>query len=156
MKRETEREPTTDEPAGPVSGDPSTRPQKGNRAMLIGLILVSVALAATAQITLKSGVNRVTHVNGGALELNSASLKELLTSPMVWAGLFLFALSAVVWLFALSRVSLSFAYPFAALGYVVIVLFSLLVLHEDVPPLRWAGVGLIVVGIVLVAQTPHA
>ena len=124
--------------------------------MLIGLILVSVALAATAQLTLKSGVNHVTDLNGGALELNGSSLKVLLTSPIVWAGLVLFALSAVVWLFALSRVSLSFAYPFAALGYVVIVLFSLLVLHEDVPPLRWAGVGLIVVGIVLVAQTPHA
>jgi multidrug transporter EmrE-like cation transporter len=148
-----------------VSGDVETKPpgdedrrriEKGNRAMIIGLILVSVGLAAAAQLTLKAGVNHVTDTNGGALELNGASLKALLSSPTVWGGLVLFGLSAVVWLFALSRVSLSFAYPFAALGYVVIVLFSLLVLHEDVPPLRWAGVGMIVIGIVLVAQTPHA
>ena len=129
--------------------------EKGSRTMLIGLILVSVLLAGVAQVTLKTGVNRVTHASGGALQLNGGALRALLTSGVIWAGLALFALSAVVWLFALSRASLSFAYPFAALGYVVIVLFSLLVLHERVPPLRWAGVGLIVAGIILVAQTPH-
>jgi multidrug transporter EmrE-like cation transporter len=123
--------------------------------MLIGLILTSVLLAGVAQVTLKTGVNHVTNAGGGALQLSGASLKALLSSGIVWAGLVLFGLSAVVWLFALSRASLSFAYPFAALGYVVIVLFSLLVLHEHVPPLRWAGVALIVAGIVLVAQTPH-
>lgn len=132
------------------------RPKGSDRTMIIGLILISVLLAGAAQITLKIGVNRVTDVNGGALQLSGASLKSLLTSWVVWAGLVLFGFSAVVWLFALSRVSLSFAYPFAALGYVLIIAFSILVLHEHVPPLRWLGVACIVVGIVLVAQTPHA
>jgi drug/metabolite transporter (DMT)-like permease len=140
----------------PTSTSPIPTPtEKGSRAMLIGLILISVLLAGVAQVTLKTGVNHVTHAGGGTLQLSGASLRALLSSGVVWAGLALFGLSAVVWLFALSRASLSFAYPFAALGYVVIVLFSLLVLHEHVPPLRWAGVALIVTGIVLVAQTPH-
>jgi uncharacterized membrane protein len=131
--------------------------QKGSRKMLIGLILTSVVLAGFAQITLKTGVNHVTDATGGGeLHMNADSLKSLLTSPIVWGGLLLFGLSAIVWLFALSRASLSFAYPFAALSYVLIVLFSMLVLHEDVPGLRWLGVAFIVTGIVLVAQTPHA
>jgi multidrug transporter EmrE-like cation transporter len=131
------------------------RPKGSDRTMIIGLILTSVLLAGFAQITLKIGVNRVTDANGGALQLSGDSLKALLTSWIVWTGLVVFGLSAVVWLFALSRVSLSFAYPFAALGYVLIVTFSILVLHETVPPLRWLGVACIVIGIVLVAQTPH-
>jgi drug/metabolite transporter (DMT)-like permease len=130
--------------------------KKGSRKMLITLILASVVLAGVAQLTLKTGVNRVTHSSGGGeLQLSGSSLKALFSSPVVWVGLALFGLSAVVWLFALSRASLSFAYPFAALGYVIIVTFSMLVLHEKVPPLRWAGVALIVSGIILVAQTPH-
>jgi drug/metabolite transporter (DMT)-like permease len=130
--------------------------KKGSRKMLITLILASVVLAGVAQLTLKTGVNRVTHSSGGGeLQLSGSSLKALFSSPVVWVGLALFGLSAVVWLFALSRASLSFAYPFAALGYVIIVAFSMLVLHEKVPPLRWAGVALIVSGIILVAQTPH-
>jgi multidrug transporter EmrE-like cation transporter len=131
--------------------------EKGSRKMLIGLILTSVVLAGVAQITLKTGVNHVTDAAGGGdLRMNAENLKALLSSPIVWAGLLLFGLSAIVWLFALSRASLSFAYPFAALSYVLIVLFSVLVLHEDVPVLRWVGVGFIVTGIMLVAQTPHA
>ena len=66
----------------------------------------------------------------------------------------LFGLSAVVWLFALCA-SLSFAYPFAALSYVLDPRLVRLVLHETVQPLRWLGVAFIVTGIVLVAQTPH-
>ena len=120
--------------------------------MTIGLILVSVTLAAIAQVTLKMGMNHVTDANGGQLALTGESLKQILTTLLVWVGLGIFAISAVLWLFALSRASLSFAYPFAALGYVIIVAASILFLDEHVPLLGWAGVACIVVGILLVAQ----
>lgn len=123
--------------------------------MLIGLILVSVSLAALAQLTLKHGVNQAT-VDSGALKLTSASIKDVMSTPAVWGGLILFGLSAVVWLAVLSRTSLSFAYPFASLTYVLILLADRFVLHQTIPPLRWAGVAFIMVGIVLVAQTRHA
>ena len=140
-----------------MNGEPNRIVQeKGGRTMLIGLILTSVVLAGFAQITLKTGVNHVTGTSGGELHLSADSLRSLLSSPVVWGGLVLFGLSAIVWLFALSRASLSFAYPFAALSYVLILVFSVMVLHETVPPIRWLGVALIVAGIVLVAQTPHA
>ena len=61
----------------------------------------------------------------------------------------------MVWLLVLSRASLSFAYPFASLSYLLIVLIDRFLLKESVPPLRWAGVFFIMTGIVLVAQTPH-
>ncbi len=122
--------------------------------MLIGLILFSVLLAAGAQLTLKHGMNQVAD-NTGALKLTSDSIKDVLTTPAVWGGLFLFGLSAIVWLAVLSRTSLSFAYPFASLTYVLILLADRFILNETVPALRWAGVFCIMVGIVLVAQTPH-
>src|SRR6187455_3010357 len=130
---------------GPVSDTTTTPTQKGDRRMTIGLILVSVTLAAIAQVTLKMGMNHVTDANGGQLALTGESLKQILTTLLVWVGLGIFAISAVLWLFALSRASLSFAYPFAALGYVIIVAASILFLDEHVPPLGWAGVACIVV-----------
>jgi drug/metabolite transporter (DMT)-like permease len=87
--------------------------------------------------------------------LNGPALKAAVQTPMIWGGLLLFGLSALVWLMVLSRASLSFAYPFAALTYVLILLFDLFVLDETVPPLRWAGVAFIAVGIFLVSRTPH-
>ena len=137
--------------------DTTTPTQKGNRRMTIGLILISVTLAAIAQVTLKIGMNHVTDANGGQLALTGEGLKQIATNLLVWVGLGVFAVSAVLWLFALSRTSLSFAYPFAALGYVIIVAASILFLDEHVPPLGWAGVACIVLGILLVAQgSPQA
>jgi drug/metabolite transporter (DMT)-like permease len=101
-------------------------------------------------------MNQVTAANGGAVTVSGGSLKAIVTNVTVWGGLVLFGLSALVWLFVLSRTSLSFAYPFAALTYLLIVLVDRFVLHEAVPPLRWLGVGFIMVGIVLVARTAPA
>ena len=120
--------------------------------MLIAMILTSVLLAAVAQLTLKAGMNQVTE-SSGTLSLSGSSVGAVVTNLTVWGGLLLFALSAGVWLFVLSRTSLSFAYPFAAITYLLIVLFDRFWLGEAVPPLRWTGVGLIMLGIVLVAQT---
>ncbi len=122
--------------------------------MLIGLILVSVTLAAVAQLTLKHGMNQVSG-KAGPLQLTGASLRAVAATPAVWVGLVLFGISALVWLAVLSRASLSFAYPFAALTYVLILLFDRLALEQPVSALRWGGVALIVAGIVLVSRTPH-
>ena len=130
----------------------TTQEEKGSRRMTIGLILVSVTLAAVAQVTLKAGMNHVTDASGGQLALNGDSLKQIASQVWVWAGLAIFAVSAVLWLFALSRANLSFAYPFAALGYVIIVIASILFLDEHVQPITWVGVVLIISGIVLIAQ----
>jgi len=139
-----------------TDGEPHTGSSKGNR-MLLGMILLSVVLAAVAQLTLKYGMNQVTHNGAQPLVLGSPAqtASRIASVPMVWLGLVIFALSAVVWLVVLSRASLSFAYPFASLTYVIIVLFDRFVLGQDIPSIRYLGVALIVAGIVLVSRT-HA
>lgn len=122
--------------------------------MLIAMILVSVGLAAVAQLTLKHGMNQV-RARSGMVELSLGSLKAVAVTPYVWAGLALFGVSALLWLAVLSRASLSFAYPFAALTYVLILLFDHFVLDEPVSALRWGGVAFIVAGIFLISRTAH-
>lgn len=144
--------PVTDPEAHEAAVHTSAEGKK--RAMLIGLILTSVLLAALAQLTLKHGMNQVTDASGTA-SLNTRTLRSVATNAYVIGGLAIFALSAIVWLLVLSRASLSFAYPFASLTYLLIVLADRFVLHETVPPLRWLGVAFIMAGIIMVAQTPH-
>jgi len=143
--------PVTDPDAHEAAVHPSAEGKK--RAMLIGLILTSVLLAALAQLTLKHGMNQVTDASGTA-SLSTRTLKSVATNAYVIGGLAIFALS-IVWLLVLSRASLSFAYPFASLTYLLIVLADRFLLHEAVPPLRWLGVAFIMAGIIMVAQTPH-
>ena len=116
----------------------------------VGLLLFSVITAATGQVMLKHGMQvataRVTH-DGGSLALRAA------TSPWVLLGLVVFGVSAVAWLTALSRVPLSVAYPFNALGYLVILTASVLVLHERANVLTWVGSLLVVSGLLIVVLT---
>jgi drug/metabolite transporter (DMT)-like permease len=129
--------------------------EEESHAMLIALILSSVAVAAAAQLTLKHGMNQVVASNG-QVGFDGGSLRAVVSTPYVWLGLVLFGASAVVWLVVLSRTTLSFAYPFASLTYVLILLADRFLLDQRIPPLRYAGVAFIIVGIVLVAQTRHA
>jgi glycosyltransferase involved in cell wall biosynthesis/multidrug transporter EmrE-like cation transporter len=129
-------------------------PRKG-RGMLFGLILLSVLLAATAQLTLKHGMTQVTHRGTAPLEFARPveTFRRIAGNVAVWAGLLTFVVSAAVWLLVLSRVSLSFAYPFVSLTYALILVFDRFILDEPVSALRWAGVALIMAGILLVSRT---
>ena len=116
----------------------------------IALLLFAVASAATGQVMLKHGMQiataRAAH-SGGSLALRAA------TSPWVLLGLVVFGISAVAWLAALSRVPLSVAYPFNALGYLVILTASVVVLHERANILTWVGSLLVVSGLLIVVLT---
>src|SRR6516225_2906841 len=64
-----------------------------------------------------------------------------------------FGVSAVAWLTALSRVPLSVAHPFNAIGYLVILIASILALHERANVLTWVGSLLVVSGLFMVVLT---
>jgi multidrug transporter EmrE-like cation transporter len=125
------------------------------RLVLIVFILVSVVLAATAQLTLKHGMNQVTAHGEVPLDLGRPidTARRVIGNVSVWAGLATFVLSAAVWLVVLSRASLSFAYPFASLTYVLILVFDRFVLDEPISGLRYAGVALIIAGLLLISRT---
>jgi multidrug transporter EmrE-like cation transporter len=113
----------------------------------VALLLFAVVSAATGQVMLKHGMGvasaRAAH-SGGSLALRAA------TSPWVLLGLVVFGVSAVAWLAALSQVPLSVAYPFNALGYLVILTASIVILHERANALTWAGTFLVVSGLLIV------
>jgi multidrug transporter EmrE-like cation transporter len=113
----------------------------------VGLLLFAVISAATGQVLLKHGMQlasaRAT-ATGGSLVVSAAS------SPWVLGGLVVFAVSAVAWLGALSKVPLSIAYPFNAIGYIVILAASIVILHEKANVLTWAGSLLVVSGVIIV------
>jgi drug/metabolite transporter (DMT)-like permease len=116
----------------------------------LGLLVVSVCFAVAGQLTLKTAMDRVGRIGEAEMAAPADTLLRAAREPFLWVGLALFGISALFWLVVLSRVPLSVAYPFVGLSYVVIVAFARFVLHEQVPLLRWAGVLLVVSGIVVI------
>jgi drug/metabolite transporter (DMT)-like permease len=56
-------------------------------------------------------------------------------------------------LFVLSKVELSFAYPFLSLAYVAVAVFAYFIFREDLNAFRIAGIACICAGTVLIAQS---
>jgi drug/metabolite transporter (DMT)-like permease len=71
---------------------------------------------------------------------------------MVLTGLFLYFISAAIWLVILSTVDLSFAYPFIGLSYVLVLILSRFILKEEVNPIRWIGAFIITAGVVIISR----
>lgn len=110
------------------------------------LALLCVLLSAGAQLAMKTGMS-----SAGAGTAVGHTYGQALTSAWVWGGLGLYGLSAVLWLWVLSRLDVSLAYPLVSLGFVVTMLAGVVWLGE---PWSWQRVGgavLIVAGVLLLA-----
>jgi len=116
-------------------------------------IISGVLLNAMAQLLLKAGTNAL----GGAIHLTmdnwfQTGLK-LATQLPILGGLACYAVSLVVWIIGLSRTDVTIAYPMLSLGYVVSALGAWLFLGETVSLQRLAAIGIIMIGVALLARS---
>ena len=122
------------------------------RSADLALILTGVMLNAAAQLLLKVGARAIADV--GFTLANAGTLAERLAfNPPILAGLLCYAISVVVWILALARVEVSVAYPMLSIGYVVTAVVAWLLFGEQLSAARLGGIGVIIVGVWLVARS---
>lgn len=119
-----------------------------SKTMALGLAVLCVLLSAGAQLSMKVGMTPAGSAGSGV----GGAYAHALTSLWVWAGLALYGLSAVAWLWVLSRLDVSVAYPLVSLGFVVTFAAGVLWLGEPWSWQRVLGAGFIVVGVLLLAR----
>lgn len=78
------------------------------------------------------------------------NIVTLFGKPFLYLGLFFYGISALVFVSALKFGDLSSLYPVAGLSYVWISLLSIKFLNEKMNDLKWFGIILIMVGVVLI------
>ena len=115
----------------------------------LGLVLVSVALSAIAQVAFKFGV---ASTPSPAVRALFGPLSILLL-PGVLGGLALYGIATLLWLTALARVELSQAYPFVGIGFVLTTLAGWWLFDDKITTTRVFGIALIALGTVLVARS---
>ena len=123
--------------------------------MSIALILFNVMLAAIGQIVLKFGTTKLGAMQPGQspIMVMLGSLRSMFTNPYIFAGMAIYAFSAITWIIILRRVPLSFAYPMISLSYVLVVLLTAIVpppVRERIPLLAVPGLFLICLGVSLI------
>lgn len=115
------------------------------------LILGVVGVVVLGQLSLKIGMNRVGKIGVDRLRRPVSLGLQVLGTPAVVVGFLLYALGALGWLVVLSRVDLSFAYPFLGLSYVTVPVVAVLLLGERFDRGQWLAVVAVLVGVTMVA-----
>ena len=109
------------------------------------LAAISIVMSVLAQFLLKTGVGRA--------QLGTVpAVQGALTEPLVWGGLAMYGVSALLWLLVLAQWDVSKAYPLVGGGFVLAALAGH-VLGEPVGFTRLAGILMISLGVVVVART---
>src|SRR5262245_15637490 len=116
-------------------------------------IILSVTVSAIAQVCFKIGLNSLNQPATPTLSSPLYTLGLAVLTPGVMAGLGLYAVGALLWLIALRRVELSQAYPFVGFGFALTTLAGWWLFNELVSIQRGVGIGLIFLGITLLART---
>lgn len=119
---------------------------------IVALILLAVLLNAVAQLLLKAGTNTfpAMSLDGSGFVLSGL---RILLEPHIFAGLACYGMSFTIWIVALSRVDVSIAYPMISIGYVVGAPAAWYLFGEPLSVQKLAGIGVIIVGVVLVARS---
>jgi multidrug transporter EmrE-like cation transporter len=114
-------------------------------------IITGVMLNAVAQLLLKAGVNAVGHFDITPANILPVGFKIATQLPII-GGLTCYVLSVGVWIVGLSRVDVSIAYPMLSLGYVVNAFAAWYLFGEVMSMQRLVGIGIILVGVVVLAR----
>jgi drug/metabolite transporter (DMT)-like permease len=110
--------------------------------MTNALLLMTVCgLLAAGQLLFKAAGLAIRGKSAGEMAWVLATL------PAFHASLVLYGVATLLWVFVLSRVSLSQAYPWMAAATVLVPLLAWLAYGERVGGLYWVGMALILAGL---------
>ena len=121
------------------------------------LIFSTIALNLYAQIALKVAASSVNRPSESAnfpsgFMMHTQSFYKLLFSPWVISSFLAVFVAAFCWMFAISKLPLSHAYPFLAATFPGVLIFSHFLFLEDFSWQKIVGVAFISIGIIISAQ----
>jgi len=89
----------------------------------------------------------------GKLQLSLDTLIHMATNPLLIVGIAIFGVSTLLWLFALAKADLSFAYPFLSLTYLAVLIGGAFLFGDKVTVPRVLGFAVIIIGVFIVARS---
>ena len=114
---------------------------------LLSLALIQSALLAMGQVMLKFGLLKMEPFGWNLAFWRSA----LVNWQFALCGL-LYGAGTILWFYIIKHFPFSMAYPMVSLSYVFGMIAAMLVFHEEVSLVKWAGILLIMAGCYLIAK----
>jgi drug/metabolite transporter (DMT)-like permease len=134
-----------------AAGTASTLTRRMNMLRVVIAMIVASAATAGGQVLIRKGMQEL-----GALETYAplevlAYFWHALTNPYVIVGTIFNGIFYFLLIASLSWADVTVAVPFTAMEYAFAAILAVTILQEVVPPMRWMGIVLVIVGVLLVS-----
>lgn len=131
----------------------SARKARSQRRIAVeALVLAAVATGAAGQLLLKCALLLITPGKHPPLVFIADNPRAGCLVGIA-LGLLVYAAGTCFWVKAVSHASISYVYPLSATSYALIALAGHYWFAEPVTPLRWLGIGVITIGVAMLALT---
>lgn len=111
-----------------------------------------IAFTVYGQLILKWRINQQEALPDGLLDKGVYLTKLIIFDPFVLSGFLAAFLASLFWMGAMSKFSLSFAYPFMSAAFILVMFFSAALFGEALNISKLLGTGLIVAGILVLSR----
>lgn len=116
------------------------------------LLFIGIFIGVIAQLVMKLGMGRHGKVRLSLKRIHRDILR-IYFNGFVFTGVFLYLLSFFIWIFVISKIDLSYAYPLVSINFVLVALGSKIFFKEKVSRKRWFSIAVILLGVVLVTMS---
>jgi drug/metabolite transporter (DMT)-like permease len=114
--------------------------------MIYIMVAINILLLVSGQLLWKIGMEKIENVT-------IVSLIQAIFTPYIFGGIILYGIATLLWLWILSKAEFSIVYPLQSLAYAAGVVLAIAIFKEQVPMIRWVGVGMIILGAFLIARS---
>lgn len=118
---------------------------------VVFIFAAAILTVVASQLLFKRGMLDLAGMN---FSLSNAYLliKHVFSSPFLLGGLFFYAVSFLLWLFVISKIKLSLAYPITSINFVLVLIASYYFFDERLSLFQYLGIALIIIGVVALSK----
>jgi len=117
------------------------------------MILIMVLAGPLGNTLLAKGMKSLGELSIASLPDVVRTAAKVLGCGTIWLGIASLITFFVAYSLVLSWADYSYVQPASAMAYAVVAILGILVLHESVSPVRWLGIGVICLGVIVVGRT---
>jgi drug/metabolite transporter (DMT)-like permease len=114
-------------------------------------ILLTLLFTVYGQLVLKWQLGGAGIVPAGQID-KLLFLLKLFLNPWIISGFASAFLASLAWIAAMIRFELNYAYPFMSLAFIIVMVFSVFFLHEQLTIPRIAGTIIVVTGLFVMTR----
>lgn len=118
------------------------------------LISMLIVFGPTGDLLMSKGMRAIGQAPSWAPAVLLHYGFEVFTSPVVWLGTLAMIGFFISYTLVLSWADYSYVQPATALSYGVVALLGRYALSETITPLRWVGIVIVCIGVMVIGYTP--